>query len=515
MQLNKLIEHVSYESVHGSPAIQITDLCYDSRKAKPGCMFVCIRGTQSDGHDYVLDAVERGAVAVVVEKERIVCAAANRVLYTKTERICFDTLLHTYQAAILVVPRSRLALAELSAAFFGFPAKKLKMIGITGTKGKTTTAFFTTAILREAGYKTGMVGTVCLDDGKQVTSSEHTTPESYDLQKILFQMVENGCQCCVMEVSSQGIKMDRTAGIFFDIGVFLNIEPDHIGAAEHATFLEYLYCKSRLLQQCRVGIVNQDDVNTYKVLRGHTCQIETFSMREGIAGEADMVAGETCFYMEHGELYSRFRLRRGTRCMQLTVPLPGIFNVYNALAATLIASHFNVTEEQVKRALQHQTIPGRCENLHISDKYVFLIDYAHNEMSLRNLLLGLKQFKPGRLIVIFGCGGNRSGLRRNRMGETAGLFADITILTSDNPRWEDPERILDDIEEGIRDTGGSYVRITDRREAVRYAVSIAEENDIVVLAGKGHEDYQEIRGVRYPMTDRQLAKEAAGEQPKE
>ena len=515
MQLNKLIEHVSYESVYGELSTQITDICYDSRKAAPGCVFVCVRGEKADGHDYVMDAIEQGAVAVVVEQERIVCAAANRVLYTKTERICFDTLLHTCQVAILVVPQSRLALAELSAAFFDFPAGKLNMIGITGTKGKTTTAFFTAAILREAGYRTGMIGTVCVDDGKQVTSSEHTTPESYDLQKMLFQMVENGCQCCVMEVSSQGIKMDRTAGIFFEIGVFLNIEPDHIGAAEHATFLEYLYCKSRLLQQCRVGIVNQDDVNTYKVMRGHTCRIETFSMREGIAGEADMVAGGTSFYMERGELYSRFRLRRGNRSMQLHIPLPGIFNVYNALAAVLITSHFNVTEEQVKRALQNQTIPGRCENLHISEDYVFLIDYAHNEMSLRNLLLGLKQFNPGRLIVIFGCGGNRSSLRRNRMGETAGLFADITILTSDNPRWENPERILDDIEEGIRDTGGSYVRITDRREAVRYAVSIAEENDIVVLAGKGHEDYQEIRGVRYPMRDRQLVREAVKEQQKE
>lgn len=512
MQLNRLLEHTSYISVQGNLKLLITDICYHSGKARQGSLFVCIRGQRTDGHDYLSDAIDRGASSVVVEEAAIFLADGEASVYTRNGRRSFKEIVHKYGVTVIVVKDGRLALAELSQAYFDYPAKKLKMIGITGTKGKTTTAFLTAGILREAGHPTGMIGTVRIETGKETIPADHTTPESYEIQRYLADMVESGCEYCVMEVSSQGMKMNRIAGIWFAVGVFLNIEPDHIGPGEHASFLEYLYCKSRLLQICDIGIVNQDDPNIHKALRGHTCRVETFSNREGLAGRADVMAEDVAFSMRDGVLYSSFQVRRGGGTFAAQLQLPGMFNVYNALAAISVASCCGVRNRQMARALKKQVVPGRCENAGISREYVFLIDYAHNEMSLRNLLVTLRGFHPRRLVVIFGCGGNRSKLRRSRMGETAGRLADVAILTSDNPRWEDPEDILDDIEDGIRGTGGVYVRIADRREAVAYAVRAAEPGDIIVLAGKGHEGYQEIRGVKYPMDERELAESAVRKQ---
>lgn len=524
MQLNSLLEQISYESVLGSHELMITDLAYHSGNVKEGSLFLCIRGLRADGHDYILQAVRGGAAAVVVEASCLVYAGQEVFLYTDQQKIELSRLIHN-GVTVVAVKNTRTALYELSAAFFGNPSKKLTMIGITGTKGKTTTAFLTAGILREAGYRMGVIGTIWIDTGKEIITADHTTPESCDIQRYLAQMVENGCDGCVMEVSSQGIKMQRTAGIFFDIGVFLNIEPDHIGAGEHASFSEYLYCKGRLMRQCRVGIVNRDDPNVEKILIGHTCAVETFSAKgiSSLSHSMDVTAGQTSFYMIQGKLYSCFQIRRGnggclgsrrklSGTLAIQMQLPGMFNVDNALAAAAVASHFHVSDRQLERALRTAVVPGRCENTGISQEYVCLIDYAHNEMSLRNLLLTLRSFAPRRLVVLFGCGGNRSPFRRSRMGETAGHLADFSILTTDNPRWEDPERILDDIEDGIRGTGGAYVRIADRRAAVEYAVAQAQPGDILVLAGKGHEGYQEICGVKYPMSEQELAASAVRKQ---
>lgn len=474
MRLDQLLKHFLYESVQGSHDLIITDICYHSGKVKRGSLFVCIKGQYTDGHDYIMDAVKAGAFAVVVDESCMVNVRWECFIYTEHGKVRVHELVRNYGMAVIGVKDTRQALAQISAAFYDYPAKKLKIIGITGTKGKTTTAFLTAGILKEAGYKTGMVGTIWTYNGKDVKKAGHTTPESSDLQRELAQMVSNGCVCCVMEVSSQGIKMQRVEGIFFDIGVFLNIEPDHIGPGEHASFAEYLYCKSRLLRQCQAGIVNRDDRNTEKILFGHTCDIETFSVlgENGVDApgqKADIVAERITFSMKEGRLYSHF-FTDGKE--EFLLQMPGIFNVSNALAAILVARHFKIAQDVVKDALQRQTVPGR-------------------------------------LVVIFGCGGNRSKLRRGRMGETAGRLADFTILTSDNPRWEDPELILDDIESGIKGTSGAYIRIADRRAAVAYAFDHAREGDIIVLAGKGHEDYQEIGGVRYPMEDKELVKKAA------
>ncbi len=506
MQLERLLLHIVYKNVQGTQEREIADICYHSGRAGSGSLFVCLRGQEADGHEYLPEALERGAEAVVVEEGALVCAGRESFLYAKQKRIRLADIVRA-GVTVIVVEDGRETLARLSAAFFDYPAKKLRMIGITGTKGKTTTAYLTAAILRAAGYRVGMVGTISVFDGKEEVPAERTTPESYELQRYLARMAENGCDCCVMEVSSQGLKLQRVAGIWYDIGIFLNLEPDHIGKGEHASFAEYLACKSLLFRQCSLGIVNRDDRNTDRILWGHTCAVETFSMRHPAA----VTAEEPVFAMREGRLEGRFLLRRGVEVVPLMMQLPGSFNIYNALAAAAAAFHFGVDAAAVRKGLATASVPGRCENVSPSGEYVLLIDYAHNEMSLRQLLEMLRGFSPHRLIVLFGCGGNRSGLRRARMGETAGHLADLTILTSDNPRWEDPEAILDDIEAGIRGTRGAYVRITDRGEAVRYAIGHAEAGDIIVLAGKGHEPYQEIRGVRYPMSEYELI-ERAGEE---
>ena len=517
MQLGKLLEHITYESVQGSQGLEITDICYHSGKAKQGSLFICIKGQRVDGHDFLMDALLAGAAAVVIEAAGVVDLGKDSFLYTEHRKIPLQEIVLKLGVTVILVEDTRGTMAKLAEAFYGFPSRKLRLIGITGTKGKTTTAFLTAGILREAGYRTGLIGTVWIDTGKKIIPSSHTTPESCDLQRYLAQMVKNGCDCCVMEVSSQGIAMQRVDGIQFDIGVFLNIEPDHIGKGEHASFSEYLHCKSRLLQRCDIGIVNRDDPHVNQILQGHTCQVESFSTRR--PGEtmypADVRSEGEVYTMEQGKLLSSFVVRRRAEKFTVQMQLPGRFNVYNALAAISVALHFRVTREHIKRALMAQAVPGRCENISPSEDYVLLIDYAHNEMSLKNLLETLRDFSPRRLVVLFGCGGNRSGLRRGRMGETAGRLADFTILTSDNPRWEEPEQILDDIEAGIRENGGNYLRIADRRLAVRYAIEGARPGDIIVLAGKGHEDYQEICGKKYHMTEQELVADAVMSHNKE
>lgn len=498
--VSSLLRQISYESVRGDEGLMIADICYHSGKVRESSLFVCIKGQNSDGHDFAEDAQNKGANVFVMHESRQKLAEvllrkckAQRALEQMAESVC-----------IIFVKDTRAALAELSAAFFDYPARKMRMIGITGTNGKTTTAYMVREMLRQAGYRVGMIGTIITDDGWMETEAVHTTPEAYDLQMLLAQMVENQCDCCVMEVSSQGILMQRTAGIFFDIGVFLNIEPDHIGKGEHPDFANYLYCKSLLMQQCRIGIVNWDDKHVDEILNEHTCEVETF----GIEQPSDVMAEEIVRCMRNGSLLEHFRIKMNGNYFYATMRLPGTFNIYNAIAAVAAVKHFRIQASEIQRALWRLKVPGRLENLTEGKDFAFLIDYAHNEMSLQKLLETLRMFEPKRLIVIFGCGGNRSHLRRYRMGETAGKLADLTIITSDNPRWEEPLSIMGQIEEGIKKTNGFYQKITDRREAIRYAAELAQAGDILVLAGKGHETYQEIKGEHYPMDDREIVKEA-------
>ncbi len=483
-KLDRLLKRLDYTLVQGDIGREITELVYDSRKVVEGCLFVCIKGAVSDGHGFVEEAALKGAAAVLVQED--VKAPAS--------------------VTVVKVEDTRYGLALASAAWFHHPAEKLKIIGITGTKGKTTTTYMVKSILEQAGYKVGLIGTIEAVVGDKTIPANNTTPESYIVQEYFHQMVEAGCQCVVMEVSSQGLMMHRTAGFLFDIGIFTNIEPDHIGPNEHASFEEYLACKGMLFRQCRIGIVNRDDKHWEQVLEGHTCELETF----GFSPEADLVADEARLVGKPGYLGVAYHAK-GLVDMEVEVDVPGRFSIYNSLTAIAICRHFQVEINNIKQALKAAKVKGRIEMVPVSDEFTLMIDYAHNAMSLESLLSTLKEYNPKRLVCLFGCGGNRSKLRRYEMGEVSGRLADLSVITSDNPRYEEPQDIIEDIKVGMAKTSGEYVEIPDRKEAIRYVIAHGQAGDIIVLAGKGHEDYQEIKGKKYPMDERVLIQEVLGE----
>jgi len=477
MYLDQLLEKLEYTCLQGDVHTPVTELIYDSRKATKDCVFVCICGAISDGHKYIPDVIEKGAAAIVVEKDVTVES----------------------DVIIIKVDNTRKALAYMAAAYFGYPAEKLKTIGVTGTKGKTTTTYMIRSILEQNGIKTGLIGTIETIVGDKSTPASNTTPESYTVQETFAEMVKAGCQCVVMEVSSQGLMLNRVDGFTFDYGIFTNIEPDHIGEHEHKDFDDYLSCKSKLFGQCKIGIINIDDSHADEILKGHTCKVETF----GFSEKADLRAVDVRLEKKPGFLGVAYRLK-GLMEFDVEIDIPGKFSVYNSLCAIALCRHFGVKEEAIKKSLREVKVRGRVELIPISDKFTLMIDYAHNAMSLESLLTTLKEYQPKRLVCLFGCGGNRAKSRRYEMGEVSSRLADLTVVTSDNPRFEEPEDIINDILVGVKRGPGKYVTIIDRKEAIKYCIDNAEEGDVIVLAGKGHEDYQEIRGVKYHMDEREL-----------
>ncbi len=477
MKLTSLLQDVEYECIQGNVDQEINALIYDSRKAAPGAVFVCICGAVRDGHDFANEVSEKGVSVLIIEKE--VEAAPD--------------------VTLIKVKDSRLALAQASAAFFGYPAKELTTIGITGTKGKTTATYMVRSILENAGFKTGLIGTIETVIGEETIPSANTTPESYIVQETFRKMVEAGCKCVVMEVSSQGLMLHRVGGFVFDYGIFTNLEPDHIGPNEHKDMEDYIHCKSLLFQQCKQGIFNADDSHLEEILKGHTCQVETY----GFSENADLQASNVHLMDKGGSLGVAYHMS-GKLEMDVEIDIPGKFSVYNSMTAIAICRHFGVSQENILRSLEQIRVKGRVELLPVSSKFTLMIDYAHNAMSLESLLSTLKEYKPKRLVCLFGCGGNRSRDRRFQMGEVSSRLADLTIVTSDNPRNEEPQAILDDIVTGVKKAEGAYVTIIDRAEAIRYAIEHAKEGDVIVLAGKGHENYQEICGKKYHMDEREL-----------
>ena len=484
MKLECLLEKLEYTIVCGSADTEISAVVYDSRKVSEGCLFICIEGANFDGHEFASEVVSKGARVLVVSKDVTLSPGQEK------------------QVTVVRVSDTRYAMAFISAAYFGNPAEKLTVIGITGTKGKTTTTYMVKSILENAGRKVGLVGTIEVIIGDTHIHALNTTPESYLLQEYFSRMVESGCDTVVMEVSSQALMLHRTQGFVFDYGIFTNMEPDHIGPNEHSSFEEYMACKGLLFQQCKVGIVNSDDSHYETVLAGHTCKMETYGLREG----ANLLASNLRLVKKPGELGVAFKVS-GLLDMEVEVATPGRFSVYNALTAIAICRHFGVKEEDIKKALLNVKVKGRIEPVKVSDEFTLLIDYAHNAMALESLLKSLKEYEPGRLVCLFGCGGNRSKIRRYEMGEVSGKLADLTIITSDNPRFEEPQDIIDDIKQGIAKTDGKYVEICNRKDAIAYAIQKGQPGDIIVLAGKGHEDYQEIKGVKYPMDERDLIRD--------
>lgn len=478
----ELLHGLTYECVKGSTDREVTEVVYDSRKITKDCLFICICGYVVDGHSFAAAAAELGAAVLVVQKDVELPEGSN--------------------VTVIKVDDTRYAMAFIAAAYFGHPADRLKVIGITGTKGKTTTTYLIKSILEKAGYKVGLVGTIETIIGDKHIPANNTTPESFLLQKYFKEMEDVGCDIVVMEVASQGLKLHRTQGFTFEIGIFTNLEPDHIGPNEHADFEEYQACKGLLFKQCKLGIVNKDDEHMEAVLKGHTCQLETY----GFDKTADIYAEDLKLVNKPGELGIDFVVK-GKMDFNVEVPTPGRFSVYNALTAIAVCRHFKVEIPQIQTALLGARVKGRIEMVPVSDQFTLLIDYAHNAMSLKSILTTLQEYQPNRLVCVFGCGGNRSKLRRFDMGEVSGTYADLTIITSDNPRDEEPLDIIEDIKTGMSKTNGKYVEICDRKEAIAYAIDNGRSGDIIVLAGKGHEDYQEIKGVKYPMDERVLIAE--------
>ena len=480
MKLSKLLERSEYRLVQGQEDTEISTLVYDSRKVEEGSVFVCISGAAFDGHKFVGQVAEQGAKAVVVERDVEVPEGVTVIRFDDTRR----------------------ALAEMSAAYFGYHAEELTTIGITGTKGKTTITYMIQSVLEHAGQKTGLIGTIETVIGEERIPSVNTTPESYVIQESFRRMADEGCKNVVMEVSSQGLMLHRVSGFTFDYGIFTNLAEDHIGENEHKDMDDYIHCKSLLFQQCRQGIVNGDDAYVERIIKGHTCSLETFGMDEA----NDVYAQNIKRIQEPGYLGVSYDLK-GKEEYNVHVDIPGDFTVYNSLAAISLCRHMGIQKSDVLDALNTIQVKGRLEIIKTPGEYTLMIDYAHNAMSLESLLTTIRKYEPKKIYCLFGCGGNRAKARRYEMGEVSSKLADLTVVTSDNPRNEEPMDIIDDILVGVHKGPGKYVTIPDRKEAIRYCMEHAGKGDIVILAGKGHEDYQEIRGVKHHMDERDLIRE--------
>lgn len=494
MQLTKLLADISFKNPGNHPlkGIDIAYVAYDSRKATFDTVFVCIAGAVHDGHDFAKSAYDQGCRVFVCEHE-------------------VDL---PEDAIVLLVQNTRIALARLAAALFDYPAEKLNIIGITGTKGKTTTAHLIAQMLTKAGYKAAYIGSNGITFGNHHFPTSNTTPESYDLHYYFNKMVYERVDFVVMEVSSQALYLHRVDGIRFGICVFTNLSPDHIGGVEHPTFEHYKSCKASLFRNygCECIIYNADDPHHRDMIKDTGVLTRSFALHAA----ADFTASDLQLMRGQGRLGISFVLHTVTESLRAELNIPGEFNVYNALAAVAVCRHLGIGYTTMLDALRAARIKGRLEVVPAAmPDRTFIIDYAHNEVSLRSVLGALRQYQPHRLICLFGSVGGRTKMRRAKLGKVASELADFSILTSDNPDYEAPEAIIRDIAKAFPEGSRSYVQIPDRAEAIRYAVKIAEPGDIVLLAGKGHEDYQLIEGKKISLNERELilkyAMEAAEE----
>lgn len=481
MKLIELLGGIEYEVLHGGTELEIVDVIYNTKRIEPNTAFVCIKGIKFDSHDLAKDAVGGGAVALIVERD-----------------------IEIEGVSVIKVKDTRTALALMAANLYGHPAKKLKTVAVTGSKGKTTTTHMVKTILEKAGHKTGIIGSIGVFSGdKELDPRGHnTTPEGYEIHRLFDEMLKDGCEYVVMETSSQGFKLRRTAGIVFDYGIFLNISRDHISPWEHASLEEYLECKSKLLQQCKVGVVNFDDEKLDEILKGHTCRVVSFGFKDGADIKiTDYKTVSRPRYM--GVEYTA----EGLMASSIFVGSPGKFSIYDSVAAAYVCKGFGIDEGVITRALEEIEIRGRVEKVNIDSPYTVILDFAHNDIGVKNLIAAVKEYKPNRIIAVFGSDGNRTKIRRADAGEILGNMADLTILTSNCPRFEKVEDINNEIKVGLDRTNGEYIEINDRRSAIKHAMSIAQKDDIILLIGKGHWDYEEINGVMHPFDERTVVTE--------
>lgn len=489
MELKKILAGIEGIKGKGSLDIDISNIDSDSRKIKNGGLFVAIKGFEVNGNDFIKSAIENGAIAIMTEPD-----VDKTLLKEIADKV-----------TIIVVPNARLGLAIASCNFYDNPSRKFKLIGITGTKGKTTTSFMTKAILEKQGMKVGLVGTIATYIGdKKIEDSDRTTPESNKLQYLFSKMVEAKCDAVVMEVSSQSLKLNRVAGCDFDIAVFTNLSEDHISPKEHPDMDDYFKSKLKLIEMSKVCFTNADDLMVAKVPKMFPdSKISTY----GIDNYCKLLAKDITIT----NAYVDFKVKLENKNERVKVCIPGRFSVYNALAAISIATELKCSAENIKQALLEVRVPGRSELVDNKKELTIMLDYAHSPESLENILSAVKSYTKGRVISVFGCGGDRDTTKRPMMGEISGRIADYTIITSDNPRTEDPEQIAKEIEEGIKKTNGKYEVTVDRVEAIKHAIKMANKRDIIVLAGKGHEPYQEINGEKQPFDEKAIVTDIINE----
>ena len=488
MKLKDILNGIPNFKVKGNLDLDIKNIENNSKNVTKDSLFIAIKGFEFDGHKYVEEAIEKGAIAVMLDM--------NADL---------KGLKIPQNITIVIAEDTRIGLAVSACNFYDNPSRKFKLIGITGTKGKTTTTYMIKSILEKQGYKVGLIGTIENYSGNEsLGKSSRTTPESLELQRLFSKMVDEKVDIVVMEVSSQSLKLNRVYGCDFDIGVFTNFYKDHISPKEHPDMEDYFNSKLKLFSMCKKGFVNADDFKAYKVIKlSNNCEIKTY----GINNDANLLAKDITVT----NISVDFKIKLGTKNERVKVNVPGRFSVYNSLAAISVANEFNATPEQIKEGLENISVPGRSELVPNKKELAIMIDYAHTPESLENILSAVKTYTRGRVICVFGCGGDRDKTKRPLMGEVAGRVADFSIVTTDNPRTEDPSQIISEIEEGISKTKGKYKIIEDRREAIKEALKMMNKNDIVVLAGKGHEPYQEINGEKLPFDERIIVKEILAE----
>lgn len=484
MNLKEILIGIEGIKAKGNLDIDVSNVDSDSRNIKENGMFIAIHGYETDGVGYIESAIENGAKVIMVD-----------------ENVELKKLKIPEEITLIVVPDTRKALAICACNFYDNPSKKFKLVGVTGTKGKTTTTFMIKKILEKQGKKVGLVGTIATYIGdKMIEESSRTTPESIKLQKIFADMVKEKVDVVVMEVSSQSLKLDRVTGCDFDIGVFTNFAQEHISPNEHPDMEDYYSSKLKLFNMCKVGFTNADDIYGAKVARVvKDCEFTTY----GIDNFCNVLAKDITITNS----YVDFKVKIDNKNERVKTCIPGRFSVYNSLAAICVGMRLGANAENIKEALEEVRVPGRSELVDNKKELTIMIDYAHTPESLESILQAVKSYTKGRVISVFGCGGDRDHIKRPLMGEVSGRVADYTIITSDNPRTEEPDSIISQIEEGIKKTKGQYTCITDRKDAIKQAIEMANKKDIIVLAGKGHEPYQEIDHVKYPFDERVIVKE--------
>ncbi len=477
MKLSEVLNSVVYECGKFTDC-EIKDIAYDSRKTGKGIMFVCLVGVNADGHKYVQSAYDKGSRVFLCEK-------------------AVDL---PDDAVVIKVEDTRAVLATISCNFFRHPSRELKLIGITGTKGKTTSAHIVKFVLESGGIRTGIIGTVGASFGDTILPTVNTTPESYELQRMLRLMVDGGCKACVMEVSSLGLKFHRTDGLHFAFGVFTNLYPDHIGTNEHESFEEYAFWKTQLFPMCHKAIVNLDDAFSGTVIENCKCDVITY----GFDSKADYILGEYSKVKQGNVLGVDFNVKTAEAERSFTVALPGEINASNSLIAVALGDEFGLSDEEISKGLQSVFVKGRCELVRADDDVTVIIDYAHNGVSLKSIIETVSEYEHNRIITLFGSVGGRTECRREELGLVSGAMSDFTVITSDDPNFEDPQKIGEEIASFCEKAGGhgKYVIIPDRGEAISYAVKMAEKGDIIILAGKGHEEYMKINGENVPFSEK-------------